>query len=88
VALASLERLRSAVFAALTCGAVASGALMLYAGRRVHAPRLLLVLFTGWVLLPFAVAAAALLASRRWSPAARAALYIVTLIVAVASLSI
>lgn len=88
VALAPLERLRTAAFAALIGGAAASAGLMLHAGQRVRAPRLLLVLFTGWVLLPFVVVATALVAAKRWSLATRTTLYIVTLIVAAASLSI
>ena len=57
-----MERLRSAAGIAQIGGAAGSAALMVYAAQRVHAPRVLLVGFTLWVLSPFALLAFALVA--------------------------
>ena len=78
--------LRTAAWTALTVGASGSVGLMLRAGQ--SAPRLLQILFTGWVLSPFVVLAAAGVVSKRWSPLPRAALHIVTLVVALATLAL
>lgn len=67
-------------------GAVGSTALMMRAGERT--PRLLLVGFIFWVLGPFAVLLWANATSDRWSGAARAALFWLTLVVTLASLAI
>jgi uncharacterized membrane protein YhaH (DUF805 family) len=67
-------------------GALGSEALMLVVGRT--APTLLLVMFTLWVLSPFAGLYIAHLIARRWSEATRNALYWVTLIISVISLLI
>jgi hypothetical protein len=56
---------------------------MLYSGR--HAPLLLIVLFTIWVLSPFAALVLADAVSKRWSAVTRQALYGAMLLVAVAS---
>src|SRR3984885_9378553 len=70
---------------ALLAGAVCSVGLMLHAGR--HNPsRILMVLFTLWVLSPFVALGFAHLVSERWSPLTRAALYALMLVVALGSL--
>ena len=82
----SLGRLRAMSLVALVAGAVGSLGLMLRAGQRT--PRLLLAAFIVWVLSPFAALLWANIVSKRWSAVTRAALYCVTLIVAVGSLVI
>ena len=74
-----------ALFAAVT-GAVGSVGLMLRASQ--HPPRLLLVLFTLWVLSPFVALLWASMVSKRWSAVTRTTLYGATLIVALGSLAI
>ena len=59
---------------------------MLRAGQRT--PRFLLVLFTVWVLSPFVGLGWANMVSNRWSVVTRAALYAVTLVLALGSLAI
>jgi len=49
------RRMAVAAVAALAAGAVASVGFTLYAGLRVGSPRVLLVLFAGWVVFPFLV---------------------------------
>ena len=71
---------------ALLAGAAGSFALMLYSGR--NAPWLLIVLFTIWVLSPFAALAVADAVSTRWPVPTKTALYAAMMIVAVASLAI
>jgi hypothetical protein len=71
---------------AVVVGAVGSVGLMLRAGQR--SPRLLLVLFTIWVLSPFVALAWANVVSRRWSVLTRATLYGVTLVVTLGSLAL
>jgi hypothetical protein len=82
-----VEALRGMALAALAGGAMASAALMSYAAWRVHAPRVLLVGFTLWVLAPFAFLALADALSKRshWSLQTRRALYRVVFVVAAAS---
>jgi hypothetical protein len=86
----SLERLRATALLAVAIGAAGAAALMFYASQRVQAPRVLLVLFTGWVLSPFGLLAIADALSRRWdwSIDTRWALYSVMLITAVISLAV
>jgi len=78
--------LRGAALVAVVAGAVGSEVLMLRAGR--SSPRLLLVLFTIWVLSPFVGLLWANLVSRRWSVVTRVTLYCVTFVVALGSLAI
>jgi hypothetical protein len=59
---------------------------MFRAGERT--PRLLLVLFTIWVLSPFVALLWANMVSKHWSVITRVTLYCVTLIVTLASLAI
>ena len=80
--------LRTAALIACGAGAAGSVAFMLYAGQRVGAPRLLLVLFAMWVVSPFAILAAVDVAAKRWSALTRATLYGVTPVVTAASLAI
>lgn len=72
--------------AVVAAGAVGSIGLMLRAAQRP--PRLLLVLFTIWVLSPFVALAWANLVSTRWSSLTRAALHAVTLVITLGSLAI
>lgn len=81
-----LGRLRGAALIAALVGGVGSFGLMLRAGQR--SPRLLLVLFTFWVLAPFAALVLAHVLSKRWSVLTRATLYIVMLIITLGSLII
>jgi peptidoglycan/LPS O-acetylase OafA/YrhL len=86
----SLERLRTIALLALSGGAVGSAGLMYHAAHRVQAPRLLLAIFTLWVLSPFGLLALADKLSRRWgwSCLTRRTLYVVILVIAVVSLII
>ena len=65
---------------AAIAGAAASLVLLLRAGERT--PPLLLVLFVGWVLSPFAGLALASVLSKRWSAPTRTALHWVMIAVA------
>jgi hypothetical protein len=82
----SLGVLRAVALIAVVVGAVGSLGLMLRAGQR--SPRLLLVLFTFWVLSPFVALAWANVVSKRWSVLTRATLYGVTLVITLGSLAI
>ncbi len=73
---------------ALAAGAVGSVAFTLYAGLRVGSPRVLLVLFAGWVVLPFAILAVSYLVSRRRSVVAQLTLARSILVVSLASLAL
>jgi hypothetical protein len=79
--------LRMLVVPALVGGAAGSVAFMGYVGRHNNSA-LLIALFTVWVLSPFAVLAAGLAASRRWSFRIRQVLYVVTIAVALGSLAL
>jgi hypothetical protein len=78
--------LRTIALVAAMTGALGSVGLMFRASQ--HPPRVLLVLFTLWVLSPFMVLLWANLVSKRWSAVTRAALYGTTLIVTLGSLAI
>jgi hypothetical protein len=82
-----LGRLRAAGLIAVMAGAVGSVGLMHHAGRR-NDSRILLVLFTLWVLSPFAALLLADVVSKRWAVLTRATLYSVMLVVALASWAI
>jgi hypothetical protein len=56
-----------AALTALAAGVVGSVGFTLYAGLRVGSPRLLLVLFAGWVVFPFLIFSAGYLLSKRGS---------------------
>ena len=81
-----LRVLRAVSLVMVVAGAVGSLGLMFRAGQRT--PRLLLVLFTIWVLSPFAALLWAHIVSRRWSVVTRATLYCVTLVITLGSLAI
>jgi hypothetical protein len=82
-----LRFLRAAAAIAVAAGACGSLGLMLYAGRRQQS-RILVLLFVGWVLSPFAAAVFASVLSRRWSVITRATLSVVMLVFAIGSLAI
>jgi hypothetical protein len=82
-----LSLLEGAARIALLIGAVGSVGLMLHAGRRNNS-RILLTLFTLWVLSPFLALVLANLASRRWSVLTRVALESSTLVLTLGSLII
>lgn len=67
-------------------GALASVALTLWVGRR-GSSLILMVLFVGWVLLPFVGLLLADSMAVRWSRSTRTTLYVVMLVVAVASMA-
>lgn len=79
--------LRAAALVAVPVGASGSVGLMLFVGHR-NDSRILLVLFTLWVLSPFMALALAHVVSKRWSDLARATLYSVALILTLCSLFI
>ena len=81
----SLGRLRATALIAVLVGAGGSLALMFHAGQRT--PRLLLVLFTFWVLAPFVTLVLAYVVSTRWSVLTRTTLYVVTLVITLGSLA-
>jgi hypothetical protein len=78
--------LHTVALIALVVGIIGSLIFMFRAGQ--HTPRLLLVIFTIWVLSPFAALIWADKASKRWSALTRITLYCVTLIVTLGSLAI
>jgi len=82
----SIGLLSALSLVAVVAGAVGSFGLMLRAGQRT--PRLLLVLFTIWVLSPFAALLWANIVSKRWSVLTRATLYCATLVITLGSLAI
>jgi hypothetical protein len=83
----SLGRLRTSALRWLIGGATASAGLMVYAAERVHAPRVLLIGFTLWVLSPFGLLALADALSHRWDASfkARSALCRVMIVISVVS---
>jgi hypothetical protein len=82
-----LGLLRTATLIAVVAGAAGSLALMLHAGRRNNS-RILLVLFTIWVLSPFVALVVADVVSKRWSVLTRAAPHSVMLVLTFGSLAI
>ena len=81
-----LGLLRGAALIAVLAGAGGSVGLMLRAGR--HSPRILLPLFTIWVLSPFVALVWANVVSKRWSVLTQATLYSVALVLTLGSLAI
>jgi hypothetical protein len=81
-----LGLLRTVALIAMVAGAGGSLGLMLRAGQRT--PRLLLVLFTIWVLSPFVALLWANMVSKCWSDLTRATLYCVTPVITLGSLAI
>lgn len=82
----SLAGLRSAALIAVVIGAVGSVGLLRHAQE--HPPPLIVVLFVGWVIAPFALLGIANLGSRKWPAGVRRVLYIVTLAITALSLVI
>jgi hypothetical protein len=80
--------LRSMALISSGIGAAGSAAFMVYAGKRVGSPSLLIVLFTVWVVSPFALLGLAIVVSKRWTDLTRVTLYRVTPIVSAAALVI
>ncbi len=78
--------LRGVALTALVIGAIGSLAFMFRAGQQT--PRLLLILFTIWVLSPFAALLLAHRLSKSWSALTRATLRVVMIIIALSSLAI
>jgi hypothetical protein len=76
---------RSISTLAVPIGALGSWAFMYRVGQN-NPSALLIILFTLWVLAPFAVMASVSLISKRWSPRARNSFDLLTLILTVASL--
>ena len=83
-----LKVLRAAALIALLVGAVGSVGLMLHVGRRKDSSRLLMALFTIWVLSPFVALGVANIVSKGWSVITRAMLYVVMLVITFGSLAI
>ncbi len=81
------SRLRAAALVALLAGGAGSVGFMLYAGRH-NTSRILLVLFTLWVLSPFSALFFADVVSKRWSALTRATLYSLMLVIASSTLAI
>src|SRR6266699_2019354 len=81
------DRLHRAAVVAAVVGAAGSVALTLYAGRNNNLP-LLMVLIAGWVFAPFFGFAVASRISNRWSQGTRAALDVLIIVIAIASLTI
>jgi len=81
-----LRLLRTATLVSAAVGAIGSLAFMFRAGQ--DSPRILLVLFTFWILAPFAALLWAVIVPKRWSAVTRATLYWVTIVVAAASVAI
>ena len=81
-----LDLLRAVALLAAVAGAAGSLSLMLRAGERT--PRFLLVLFTVWVLSPFAALLWANRVSKRWPVLTRATLYCVTLVITLVSFAL
>ena len=78
---------RSLAVIALPLGASAWIVFLLRVGQR-NESRILLALFTGWVLAPFLALAWSHVVAKRWSAPARASLAALTLIVALCSTAI
>ena len=80
-----LGLLRAVGLIAVVAGAVGSVGLMLYVGRH-NGSWLLRVLFTIWVLSPFAALVVANVFSKRWAVPTRVVLYSLMVIIALGSL--
>jgi hypothetical protein len=82
-----LTSLRTVALVALATGAVGSVGSLLYASRH-NESRILILLFTIWVLSPFMILVLANMVSKRWSVLIRSTLYWVMLLLAFGSLGI
>lgn len=83
----SLRLLRATALIAVIGGAVGSIGLMLRAGQRQQS-KILIGLFTIWILSPFVGLVVANIVSKRWPVITRAALYGAMLVVSLGSLGI
>jgi len=81
-----LGPLHAVAMIAVAIGAVGSTGLMFRVGHRNNS-RILLLLFTIWVLSPFVALAVANVVSKRWSVVTRAALYSLMLVLTLGSLA-
>lgn len=79
--------LRTAALIAIPLGALGSIGFMLHVGQR-NPSRLLLALFTGWVLAPFLALAWSHVAAKPWPESAQAWLHRLTLVLALTSLAV
>jgi hypothetical protein len=82
-----LALFRLAALIAVLVGAVGSLALMFYTGRRQNS-RILMILFTLWVVSPFVAAGLADRISKPWSATTRATLYCAMLALSLGTLAI
>jgi hypothetical protein len=80
-----LGLLRAVAIVAVVVGAAGSLGFLLRAGRST--PVVLLLLFVGWVLLPFVALAWAVIRSKNWSVLTRTTLYGVMVVVTLGSLA-
>ena len=78
---------RTAALIAALAGAAGSLGFMLHAGRNQNS-KILIILFTIWVLSPFVTLIVANGLSKRWPVRARVTLYSMTLVLSVGSLAI
>jgi len=78
---------RLSALVAIPLAALGSIGFMLHVGQR-NESRLLMALFTGWVLAPFIALTWCHAPAKRWSESARAALHFMTLVLALGSLAI
>src|SRR5258707_15858793 len=81
----TISFLRTIALMTMLVGAVGSLGLMFYAGRH-NKSIFLLVLFAGWVLLPFIGLVVANVLARRWSVLTRVTIYILMLVITLCSL--
>jgi hypothetical protein len=78
--------LRAAALIAIPVGAVGSIGLFLRQAER--APLLIVIGFIFWMLSPFALLVWAVVAAKRWSLSARATVYSLALLIALASIAV
>lgn len=82
----SFRNRRTAVWVAMIIGAIESETMLLNAGKSPSS--LLVVLFSVWVLAPFAALAIAEVASSRWRPATQLALHALIIVIIAISLAL
>lgn len=85
--MSSYSILRATALIAVVAGAAGSESFMFYVGRH-NSSRVLLALFTIWVLAPFAALLRAHMVAHRWPVRAQAVFCVVTLVIALLSLAI
>lgn len=82
-----MDLLRRTALIAVPVGALGSLACMFYVGRR-QSSIILIILFTGWVLAPFAALFWTAMQAKTWPVVARAALHVAMLVITLGSLAI